>query len=233
MIARVKVLKSSALTPSCHLIRVEKPAGFTFRPVQFCGLEFQTSAGPEEYPMSLACSPTKDHLEFGARISDSPWKRAFAALMPGDTVEVDGAYGHFVLDETRDAMFIAGGIGITPLKGMAEYMMDTRSPRQARLLFSNKDESEIVFRDELALIERANPNFRVTHTLTREPAESGWAGHRGRIDRALIEKVASGLDTPTWYVCGKPEMVRGTIEILEAMGVPRERMLYELFPGYP
>lgn len=109
MIFRAKVIESRALTPTVHGIKIEKPAGFTFQPVQFCGLEFETSEGSEEYSMSLACSPTKSYLEFGARIaSGTPWKRAFAALKPGDEVEIDGAYGHFVLDETHDAVFVAG-----------------------------------------------------------------------------------------------------------------------------
>ncbi|HEX9816069.1 MAG TPA: hypothetical protein VGB18_03735, partial [Candidatus Thermoplasmatota archaeon] len=89
MIARCKVLASKAETPSVHDIKIEKPTGFDFAPVQFCGLEIATEQGAEEYSMSLACSPTKPYLEFGARISPSPWKKAFRALKPGDTVEID------------------------------------------------------------------------------------------------------------------------------------------------
>lgn len=232
MIARVKVLESRALTPTCHAIRVEKPRRFTFLPVQFCGLEFETSEGSEEYPMSLACSPTKEYLEFGARLSESAWKRAFAALKPGDEVEIDGAYGHFVLDASRDAVFVAGGIGITPLKGMAEFIADTASPRHGVLVFSNKTQEEIVYREELDALARANPRFRVLHTLTREPEGSDWRGRRGRIDAALLREAAEGLDDPVYYVCGKPAMVTHAVQTLDALGVPRSRVVYELFTGY-
>src|SRR5438552_10097907 len=119
MIARCRVLESRALTPTSHAVRFEKPPGFDFLPVQFCGVELETDEGGIEYPMSLACSPTRPQLEFAARIvSGSPWKRAFAALRPGDVAEIDGAYGHFVLEEAHDAVLAAGGIGITPLHGM-------------------------------------------------------------------------------------------------------------------
>jgi ferredoxin-NADP reductase len=232
VIFRGKVLVSRALTPSTHMIRVEKAPGFAFRPVQFCGLEIMTSEGGEEYPMSLACSPTKPYLEFGARLSDSPWKQAFAALRPGDEVEVDGAYGHFVLDESRDALFVAGGIGITPLKGMAEYLADAGSPRRAVLVYSNRSQDEIAYRDELAALEAQNPRFRVVHTLTREPATSDWAGRRGRIDAKLLQEAAADLADPACYLCGKGEMVMGAGQQLLDMGVPRERIVFEVFRGY-
>jgi ferredoxin-NADP reductase len=233
MIFRGRVLESRALTPTTHMIRVEKPATLAFRPVQFCGLELVTSEGNVEYPMSLATAPTRPYLEWAARIvSASPWKRAFAALKPGDEVEVDGPYGHFVLDESRDAVFVAGGIGITPLKGMAEYLADTRSPRRSVMLYSNRDQSEIAYRAELDALEKANPSFRVVHTLTREPEGTGWSGKRGRIDVPMIQDAARGLADPTFYLCGVPEMVRTAGQGLLGAGVAQDRIVFEMFSGY-
>src|SRR5688572_6165844 len=63
--------------------------------------------------MSLATSPTRSHLEYGVRLSDSAFKHDFAALQPGDTVVVEGALGHYILDAPRPAVLVAGGIGIT------------------------------------------------------------------------------------------------------------------------
>lgn len=232
MIARVRVLASSRVTPSVHGVRIEKPAGFAFQPVQFCGLELATDTGPVEYPMSLACSPTRDYLEFGARLSQSPWKRAFAALVPGDTVEVDGPYGHFVLDESVPAVLVAGGIGITPLKGMAEYAADRALPNPVRLVYVNRDATEIAYRAQLDDLAARNPRFQMVHTLTREPADSPWAGRRGRIDAALLRQVTSDLERAVYYVCGKPAMVQATFHLLQRLGVARERLRYEVFRGY-
>ncbi|MHB8584613.1 MAG: ferredoxin--NADP reductase [Thermoplasmatota archaeon] len=232
MIYRGKVLESRALTPTTHMIRVEKAPGFSFRPVQFCGLEIMTREGSEEYSMSLACSPTKPYLEFGARLSASPWKQAFAALGHGEEVEIDGAYGHFVLDETRDAVFVAGGIGITPVKGMAEHLADTRSSKRAVLVYSNRSQEEIAYREELSRLEKENPQFHVIHTLTREPAGSTWSGRRGRIDAQLVQEAAAGLSDPTYYLCGKGEMVMSAGQALVAAGVPRDRIVFEVFRGY-
>jgi ferredoxin-NADP reductase len=215
-----------------HDVKFEKPAGFDFAPVQFCGLELSTGRGPIEYPMSLACSPTKPYLEFGARVSNSPWKEAFAALGPGDDAEVDGAYGHFVLDETTPAVLVAGGIGITPLKGMAEYATDRHLPLDVRLVYSSRDETEIAYRLELDGLTRQNPRFHVLHTLTRAPKDSSWTGRRGRIESDLLSEASRGLDGPTYYVCGTPGMVQETYRNLLGLGVAAYRVKYEVFRGY-
>lgn len=230
MIARSKVLAAGTPTPSTSWIRIERPPGFDFAPVQFCGLELDTDDGPLEYPMSLASSPTRPWLEFGARKSGSPWKRAFAALRPGDEVEIDGPYGHFVLDATRDAVLVAGGIGITPLKGMAEYHADRALPTKMTLLYSSRDEDEIAFRPELERLAHDDTRLRVVHTLTR-PA-SHWAGTKGRIDAGMLAASAHGMRAPKWYVCGKPDMVEGILGMLADAGVQRGDVLYEGFSGY-
>ncbi|MCI4325872.1 MAG: hypothetical protein L3K00_08370 [Thermoplasmata archaeon] len=231
-IARVRVLESTRVTPTIHSVKFEKPAGFQFVPVQFCGLEFATSAGSLEYPMSLACSPTRPYLEFGARVSESPWKQAFAALRPGDEAEVDGAYGHFVLHEESPAILVAGGIGITPLKGMAEYAADRRLPIPVRLLYSSRTEEEIAYRGELEQLTRQNSRFEVEHTLTRSAETSTWAGRRGRIDAELLTQASKGLTEPVYYLCGAAAMVEETYRTLRSLEIPADRVTYEVFRGY-
>lgn len=232
VIARVRVIASARETPTVHSIKLEKPPGFQFAPVQFCGLEISTRDGSLEYPMSLACSPTRPYLEFGARVSESPWKEAFAGLKPGDTAEIDGAYGHFILDESSPAVLVAGGIGITPLKGMAEYATDRGIPLDVRLVYSSRDASEIAYRTELEGLARQNPHLQLFHTLTREPDGSSWAGRRGRIDPELLAHAAEGLIRPRYYVCGTPGMVQESYRMLQAQGVEKDRILFEVFRGY-
>jgi glycine betaine catabolism B len=232
VIARVRVLESRRLTPTVHSIKFEKPPGFEFEPVQFCGLEFMTRQGSIEYPMSLACSPTRPYLEFGARISRSPWKEAFASLQSGDEAEIDGAYGHFVLDRASPAILVAGGIGITPLKGMAEYATDRQLPMDVRLVYSSQNEEEIAYRSEIDELARRNARFQVHYTLTRAHEASRWSGRRGRIDSSLLREVSHGLSDPVYYVCGAPGMVQGTYGILQDLGVPTDKIRFEVFRGY-
>jgi ferredoxin-NADP reductase len=131
------VVRSRLLTPTTHGIELEKPAHFTFQPTQFTFLQLETPT-LEVRPMSLATSATRPHLEYGVRLSDSAFKQAFAALQPGDPVVVQGPLGHYLLDTSRPAVLVASGIGITPLKGMAEYAADRQLPIPVRLVYSNR-----------------------------------------------------------------------------------------------
>jgi ferredoxin-NADP reductase len=228
---KVKVVSSRPLTPTTHAIQVEKPNGFAFRPTQFTFLQLKTEEGPDARPMSLATSPTRPHLEYAVRLSDSAYKRAFAALQPGDEVLAFGPLGDFVLHEKRPAVFLAGGIGITPLKGMAEYAADKALPIPIRLGYSNRSEDEIVYRDELDALEQKNSNFQIFNTLTRTTGKE-WKGATGRIDREFLREAARGLADPVYYVCGTPGMVVGTLQLLRNLEVPDSDIEVEAFRGY-
>jgi len=227
-----RVAVSRALTSGTHAIEVEKPPEFRFRPTQFTWLQLDTAEGPDARPMSLATSPTRPRLEYAVRESDSAYKRAFAALRPGDPVFVAGPIGDFVLDEKRPAVLVAGGIGITPLKGMAEYATDKGLSLPIRLVYSSRTQADIVYEPELAVLERQNPHFRIVHTLTREPEGSSWRGRTGRITANLLKETADGLTRPLYYVCGTPAMVDATLDQLAEMGLTEDDVRIEAFRGY-
>jgi ferredoxin-NADP reductase len=228
---RTSVVSSRPLTPTTHAIQVEKPRGFTFRPTQFTFLQLRTDDGTEVRQMSLATSPTRPQLEYAVRLSDSPYKRAFGALRTGDEVLLFGPIGDFVLHETRPAVLLAGGVGITPLKGMAEYAADKALPIPVRLVHSNRSEDEIVYRSELDALKKRNPHFRILYTLTRN-TDTGWQGRTGRIDGELLREAADGLSDPIYYVSGTPSMVVGTLQLLRGVGVPDDDIEVEAFRGY-
>ena len=224
-------MSSRPLTPTTHAIEVEKPKAFAFGPTQFTFLQLQTEEGMDARPMSLATSPTRPHLEYAVRLSDSAYKHAFAALRPDDEVRVFGPIGDFVLHETRPAVLIAGGVGITPLKGMAEYAADKALPIPIRLVYSNRSEDEIVYRRELEALETKNPHFRMYNTLTRT-TDSGWKGATGRIDRDFLREATRDLVDPVYYVSGTPSMVVGMLRLLRDLEVPDSNLEVEAFRGY-
>jgi len=228
---RTRVVSARSLTPTTRAIEVEKPKAFTFGPTQFTFLQLQTEEGMDARPMSLATSPTRPHLEYAVRLSDSPYKRAFAALQPNDEVRVFGPIGDFVLHETRPAVLVAGGVGITPLKGMAEYAADKALPIPIRLIYSNRSEDEIVYRRELETLETLNPHFRVLNTLTRA-TDRGWKGATGRIDSKLVQEAARDLLDPIYYVSGTPSMVVGVLRLLRGLEIPDADLEVEAFRGY-
>jgi ferredoxin-NADP reductase len=166
------------------------------------------------------------------RISDSSFKRAFASLRPGDSVQLQGPFGHFLLEEDRPAVLLAGGIGITPLKGMAEYATDKALSIPVRLVYSNRSEDEILYLSELEELERRNRHFRMMHTRTSTEVPSEWKGAIGRIDAILLHRATEGLVRPIYYICGKPVMVAEMLGLLSKSGVSEEDVRVEAFRGY-
>jgi glycine betaine catabolism B len=229
----LRVVRSRPLTPTTHGIEVEKPTSFTFQPTQFTFLQLETPEDLAVRPMSIATSPTREHLEYGVRVSHSAFKRAFAALRPGDTVVAQGPLGHYILDTSRPALLVAGGIGITPLKGMAEYAADRKLSIPVHLVYSNRVVEEIVYREELEVLERSNPNFKVLFTLTR-PVPGSWKGRSGRIGVGvdLVTDAAAGLDRPVYYLCGAPGFIEACFQSLVSSGVAKGDIRFEVFRGY-
>jgi len=226
-----EVVSSWKPTLTTHAIRLTKPKGFRFRATQFTFLGLDTAQGLEWRPMSLATSPTREHLEYGVRLSRSVFKRTFSELRPGDRAWVRGPFGEFILNETRPAVLIAGGIGITPLKGMAEFATDRRLEIPVRLLYSNRTAEEIPFRAELEELTKKNPRFRILHTLTGGVPDD-WKGASGRISSPMVEECVSGLTDPLYYLCGTPQFVQDQLTLLSQRGVSQADMDWELFRGY-
>ena len=86
------------------------------------------------------------------------------------------------------------------------------------LLYANKTENDIVFREELAQIETGTkPQLQVIHLLTQPDA--GWQGEKGRLDREKIQRLCGNrLTTSTFFLCCPPPMTRGLVQILAGSG---------------
>jgi ring-1,2-phenylacetyl-CoA epoxidase subunit PaaE len=97
------------------------------------------------------------------------------------------------------------------------------------LLYSNRTENDIVFREELAQIETGTkPQLQVIHLLTQP--EAGWQGEKGRLDREKIERLCGNrLTTSTFFLCCPPPMTRKLLQTLAELGVPDSRIFFEYF----
>jgi glycine betaine catabolism B len=184
---------------------------------------------------SLSSSPTeKGTIAVTCKISDTPFKQALSRLAPGDRAVVFGPLGHFLLDADRPAVFIAGGIGITPFRGMIRYAADSGIRQPTVLLYSARTPEELVFRSELESVARRHAGLKIEFSITRpNDSTAPWAGRTGRFDAERVRAGAVGLERPRFYVAGLPEMVESTVGfLLGTLGVPPEVVLYESFRGY-
>lgn len=214
-----------------------KGSGFSYRSNQAIRLilaKVEDPWGPAR-SFSLSSSPTEaDRIAVTCKMTGSPFKEALRGLRPGDRAEVVGPLGDLVYDPSRPTVMIAGGIGITPFRGMLRYASDTRTTQPIVLLYSARTPEEFAFRAELDALAETNPNVQVRYTITRpQDAKGTWQGRVGRIDAGMIREASSQLDHPNFLVVGLPEMIEGTVRLLESsLGVPEERINWEPFRGY-
>lgn len=184
---------------------------------------------------SLSSSPSEEGvLAITCKISDTPFKRALDRLAPGATAQVYGPLGSFLLDTARPCAFVAGGIGITPFRGMLRFAGDRHVAVPLTLVYSARVPEELVFRDELDRIASDRANVRIHYTVTR-PGDSvrPWSGRVGRIDGRWLAECVPAERRGRWYVAGLPEMVAGTVSILtRELGASPDDVDYELFRGF-
>jgi ferredoxin-NADP reductase len=233
--------------------RFERPPGHEYRAGQWFVITFPGPAEPREHHFSYSSSPTEPFLEFTTRLRGSVFKNALDALPLGTEVEVEGPYGAFTLQEGLErVVFIAGGIGITCVRSILRWLADTggasedpsspsrgsgvESPRPVAdsreivLLFANRSEDGIPFREELAQMEAALPGLRVVHVLSH--AGAGWPGYRGHIDREILSRELSEPHHWAYYLSGPPSFDQAMWELIVGLGTGPGSIKMELFEGY-
>jgi ferredoxin-NADP reductase len=141
-------------------------------------------------------------------------------LEPGDQLELRGPIGGYFVWEASLAgplQLIAGGSGIVPLRAMLRHWVAEGRPVAARLLYSARSLDDAIYREELLGLA-AYDELDVRIALTRA-WPTGWSGHRGRIDRELVDAAAwPPQERPRTYVCGPTSFVETAAELLVQSG---------------
>jgi predicted ferric reductase len=218
-------------------VKLAPPAGQTipdYLPGQFHFLTFHREADlpVEEHHWTISSSPAQKDFISSTIKAVGDFTATIPRTRPGDTAAIHGPFGrfsHVLHPHERELVFLAGGIGITPLMAMLRYMRDIEDDRSVVLLYANRRERDIVFRKELDRMAVENrPNLAVVHVLSG--AKEGWAGEKGHVDRARIEKYCGiDLNKKTFYICGPPKMAEGLMKTLFEMGVSKKQIRREIF----
>lgn len=211
-------------------------------------------------PFSIASSPTEDILLISTRVRETRYKEKLSSLEIGDKINVFGPYGKFVLhdDYSKPAVFISGGIGVTPFRSMVKYATDEQLPLKIIMFDSNRNEENILYKNEFDEWAKINRNLHIVYTITEDddkeerrkmmekeerdynnatlfPSPSEWREERGRISRQMLTKYLNGneIDKSIFYICGPPGMVKAIQKLLqEDLQIPEERIKVEKFTGY-
>jgi ferredoxin-NADP reductase len=210
--------------------RFKKPARFNHLAGQWMYVTLKINGRDRQKHFTISSSPTENFLEFTKKIRDSEFSQALNSLEPGNSVKLDGPLGSFYFNgEYPKIGMLSGGIGITPLRSMCKYIVDKKLKTDAIMLYSNKTEADIVFRDQLEEMQRSGHSIKIKNVLTREP---GWIGLKGHVDHDMIKEQIPDYMERVFYICGPPQMVIDMQQALLSLNVPEEKIRTEHFTGY-
>jgi ferredoxin-NADP reductase len=215
-----------------------KPPGFEFEAGQYIDLTLinppETDPDGSIRSFSLASTPTEEDLLIVTRTRNSAFKRTLQHLPIHTEVELDGPFGSFGLHANREkpAVFLAGGIGITPFLSMIHHAVRRSPQTKLYLFYSNHCPESAAFLQPLQELEKKTLNFRFipTMTATGSPCQS-WNGETGFISKEMLSKYVPGLQGAVCYVAGSPPFVDGMSKLLAFAGVGEE-VRCEQFVGY-
>ena len=206
--------------------RVLKIGGdFHFLPGQFLELSV---FGYGEAPFCIASSPTRpDTLETTVRRTGQ-LTDALHKLGNGEEVGIRGPFGNgFDVEAARgkDLLFVAGGIGLPPLRSLIWNVLDERSRfGNVTILYGARTPTDLVYKQEL---EEWGKRSDVELYVTVDAAQPGWTGRVGVVP-SLFKKVTLHPDSTLAYVSGPPIMIRIAVQDLLALGFKEEAVISTL-----
>ena len=216
-------------------IRVDTPDVKTFRVVGLDGKKpfvhvpgqcaMLSMPGVGEALFSITSSPTnRDYLEFSIKkcgcVTD--WLHG---MEPGQQITLRGPYGNGFPVESdflgQDLLFIAGGIGLAPLRSVIHYVRDRRDRYgQVDIVYGARSREDLVDYPEIVREWSKEAGLRVHLTIDREQA--GWEGHVGFVPDFVREL---GFDTgKTAVICGPPIMIKFTLAALQELGFQKTQV---------
>jgi len=180
----------------------------------------------EAHPFSMSCFPDGKQIRLTIkRLGD--FTRRIPDLKPGTPVIIDGPHGVFTARRCKSpkVLMIAGGIGITPIRSLAEELL--AAGRDITLIYGNRQHALIALEKELdALVRAAAGRLRVIHVMSDDPE---WPGEKGRVDAARMARLVPDVKERDVYLCGPPVMMKLVRSALVGLGVRRRRLYYERF----
>lgn len=210
---------------NCFSLILEKPAGFNFYAGQYLDVKLPVKDKlGNSRTFTISSSPTEDFLMITTKKGISQFKKAMEKLQTGDPISTTHPIGTFTLDESQAAVFITGGIGITPFRSIIKYALDCKLTTPITLLYSNSDDN-FLFKEELDKWQNRLPNLTIHYIMTSQV---------GRLDKEGLLKLYPKVDSlnTIYYLAGPPGMVDDLAKMLINSGIDQTNIRYDRFDGY-
>jgi ferredoxin-NADP reductase/Na+-translocating ferredoxin:NAD+ oxidoreductase RnfD subunit len=184
---------------------------------------------------TIASSPTEENLILGTKFYPKPstFKQKLLSLEPGDNIIASQLSGEFVLpkDSSKKMVFIAGGIGVTPFRSMAKYLLDKNEKRDIVMFYSNKTVEDIAYKDILDKAKEIGwKTIYVINDLKEEQVSSNMK--IGFINNEIIMKELPDFRERIYYISGTHGMVTTFKKTLSEVGISKSSIKTDFFPGF-
>lgn len=223
-------------TPTVKSFRFLPEERMDFVPGQFLKFIFdENNPGNKELNkyLSVSSSPEKEYIELTKRLTGSVFSERLKNLKSGDSILAQGPLGSCTFDESyQKVAFIIGGIGITPVISVIEYLMDAKKyGTDIVLVYSNRSEEEIAFKKELDSWQKENPNLKVLYTVTDcQPNDKNYIF--GKINKELLLEKVIDLKERRVFIFGPAKMVEEMHNLVKDIGVAALCIEVQSFVGY-
>ncbi|MGA1248990.1 MAG: 2Fe-2S iron-sulfur cluster-binding protein [Candidatus Kapaibacteriota bacterium] len=238
MFRSITVSAIKRLTPQAVAISFSVPEDlreeFSYAPGQYITLKIEVDGQKVNRAYSLCSSPfSGEPHTIGVKQTEQGLASTFlnTALSIGDTLQVMKPMGNFTLqvqsDRARHIILIGGGSGITPLLSIAKSALLKETQSKVTLIYGNKDQQSIMFRDELNELSNGNDAFTMINVL-----EDSGGDHQGILNKEMLQMLLSSYiseNNAEFFICGPSPVMAHAESVLEQYAVPKERIHREFF----
>ena len=209
---------------------------YEFKPGQYAHFTIMDPVHHDENgytrPLSFANSP--DHINslmVAARKNQSVFIENLLSLTPGSELQISEPEGEISLHENEEVenVFIAGGIGITPIRSIVEFATENDLKNRITLFYSNKSLTQAAFMNEFLEWSAENENFSFIPFFESNEIISEFEYEKGRIDSERLKKHLGDFDKKKFFLIGPPAMVDSFKDILLKQKVSEEKIMTERF----
>ncbi len=178
----------------------------------------------EAHPFSLSKPNNGQEIRITAKAVGN-FTKEISSLKPGAKVIIEGPYGVFINSEAvlPKVLLLAGGIGITPLRSLAEEFAE--KGKDVILLFGNKTKQDIVFEAEMKNI----PGLKLIHVLSDEAVSPRKEFETGYIDKEKVQRLIPDFLEREVFLCGPGPMMSSIRKILKELNFLESRLHFEKF----
>ncbi|MEK7094349.1 MAG: FAD-dependent oxidoreductase [Patescibacteria group bacterium] len=239
MIFQTQIIKRELVAEGTMSFYFKKPDGFIFKGGQYADFTLvnpsETDTEGNSRSLSLASAPYENELMITTRLRNSAFKRVLQKESEKVEIKIDGPFGSFTLQKNteRPAVFLMGGIGITPARSIILQVIHDLLPHQIYLFYSNRRPEDAPFLEDFWEAEKINPNFKFVPIMTgMEKSKETWTGESEYIIPSMLQKYLPDFKKPIYYAAGPMTMTNAMREILNAAGIDDDDIRSEEFSGY-